>query len=394
MHRRVALAAVAWVAGLVGVRVGLAPPELCETPTVAEVSASADAAADWAIRGIDDEGRFLYGYRRDDGTVSAGYNLVRHAGMTNALYQYVLAGHPEALGPADASLEALLALSIDRDDWSAIAEPNGQAKLGTVGLLVPALVHRRDATGDERHDELIRRYGRFIVAQQEGSGAILNRWDPDLDGPIPGEYGRFATGEAFWALAMLDRRFPDEGWREPLLRTADYLALERDEAEGEFLRNPDHWAAYGFAEMAREGGPGLEEHHVDYVRALTGAFGVMARYESQRSGTGLTLLLRGDTALGAGVGAMGEGLAGLWNASLLVDDLSDRSDRLADRLTCTADLLVERQVDEVEAAEAPDPALALGAWFADDYTQVDDQQHTLSALLFAEEALMWMEERR
>ena len=98
MHRRVALAAVAWVAGLVGVRVGLTPPELCETPTAAEVAAAADAAADWAIRGVDEDGRFVYGYRRDDGTVAPGYNLVRHAGMTNALYQYVLAGHPEALG--------------------------------------------------------------------------------------------------------------------------------------------------------------------------------------------------------------------------------------------------------------------------------------------------------
>ncbi|MEM8905183.1 MAG: hypothetical protein AAGF02_15880, partial [Actinomycetota bacterium] len=311
MHRRVALAAVAWVAGLAGVRVGLTPPELCEVPTRTEVAEAADAAAEWAIRGLDGDGRFLYGYSRDDGTVNAAYNLVRHAGMTNALYQYVLAGHPEALEPADASLEALLALVVERDDWSAVVEPNGQAKLGTVGLLVPALVHRRDATGDTSYDEEIRRYGRFIVAQQESSGAILNRWDPELDGPVPGEYGRFATGEAFWALAMLDRRFPDEGWREPLLLTADYLALERDDAEGEFLRNPDHWAAYGFAEMAREGGPGLEDHHVDYVRALSGAFGVMARYESQRSGTGLTLLLRGNTALGAGVGAMGEGLAGL-----------------------------------------------------------------------------------
>lgn len=393
MHRRVALAAVAWIVGLVGVRVALTPPELCEVPSVAEVRDAADEAAAWALRGLSDDGRFTYGYRFDDGTIAGGYNLVRHAGMTNALYQHALWRDDVDLAPIDLTLEALLERSVARDDWLAVAEANGQAKLGTVGLLIPALVHRRDLTGDESYDDELRALGRFVVAQQEPTGAILNRWDPDLDGPVPGEYGRFATGEAFWALALLDRRFPDDGWREPLLLTADYLALERDEAEGEFLRNPDHWAAYGFAEMARPGGPGLRAHHVDYVRALTGAFGVMARYESQRSGTGLTLLLRGDTALGAGVGAMGEGLAGLWNTSLLVDDLSERSDRLADRLLCTGDLLVERQVDATEATETARPDLALGAWFANDYTQVDDQQHPLSALLFAEDALRWKEQR-
>ncbi|MEM9609144.1 MAG: hypothetical protein AAGA99_17100 [Actinomycetota bacterium] len=393
MHRRVALAAVAWVAGLIGFRVALTPPELCEVPSATEIAFAADEAADWAVRGLGDDGRFTYGYRVDDGGVNQSYNLVRHAGMTNALYQHALWRDSDALEAADRSLDALLDLLIARDDWVAVEEPNGDAKLGTVGLLIPALLHRRDLTGDEQYDEEAIALGRFIVAQQESSGAILNRWDPDLDGPVPGVYGRFATGEAFWALAMLDRRFPDAGFREPTLLTADYLALERDEAEGEFLRNPDHWAAYGFAEMARPGGPGLEQHHVDYVRALSGAFGVMARYESQRSGTGLTLLLRGNTALGAGVGAMGEGIAGLWNTSLLVADLEGRSDRLADRLLCTADLLVERQIDEDEASTSPIPDLARGAWFSGGYTQVDDQQHTLSALLFAEDALRWKESR-
>lgn len=393
MRRRVALAAVARVAGLIGFRVALTPPELCDTPTMSEMATAADEAAAWAIRGLGDDGRFTYGYRIDDGTIADGYNLVRHAGMTNSLYQHALWRNSDDLSAADRSLGALLELAITHDDWLAVAEPNGQAKLGTVGLLIPALLHRRDLTGDQRYDDQVLALGRFIVAQQEPSGAILNRWDPDLGGPVPGEYGRFATGEAFWALAMLDRRFPEEGFRSPTILTADYLALARDDAEGEFLRNPDHWAAYGYAEMARPSGAGLAGHHVDYVRALTGTFGVMARYESQRSGAGVNLLARGGTALGAGVGAMGEGLAGLWNASLLVEDLDERSDRLADRLLCTADLLVDRQVGPDEAGLSLVPALAQGAWFSGGYTQVDDQQHSLSALLFAEDALGWTEQR-
>ena len=65
-------------------------------------------------------------------------------------------------------------------------------------------------------------------------------------------YGKFATGEAFYAMALLERAFPSEGWDEPAHRVADYLATRRDEVEGGF-REPDHWAAYGLAELGPPG---------------------------------------------------------------------------------------------------------------------------------------------
>jgi hypothetical protein len=51
-------------------------------------------------------------------------------------------------------------------------------------------------------------------------------------------------------------------------------------------------------------------------------------------------------------------------------------------VSCEAGVLVDRQVRRTE----PNP-LARGAWFTDGYTQMDDQQHAIAALLGAHEVL-------
>jgi hypothetical protein len=46
-------------------------------------------------------------------------------------------------------------------------------------------------------------------------------------------------------------------------------------------------------------------------------------------------------------------------------------------------MLVDRQVSQSGAAVSPGPDLRRGAWFTNDATRMDDQQHALSALLDA-----------
>ena len=52
---------------------------------------------------------------------------------------------------------------------------------------------------------------------------------------------------------------------------------------------------------------------------------------------------------------------------------------------CTAGVLADRQVGQNDVVT--DAGREVGAWFKDDITQVDDQQHTLSTLLFARDVL-------
>ncbi len=52
---------------------------------------------------------------------------------------------------------------------------------------------------------------------------------------------------------------------------------------------------------------------------------------------------------------------------------------------CVGGVLVDRQVGDDDVAPDDDPAAVTGAWFQFDITQMDDQQHALSALLGAAE---------
>ena len=106
---------------------------------------------------------------------------------------------------------------------------------------------RREATGDRRYDTLLRRLGRFLVAQTEPSGAVLASYDPIRDRPVPGEYSKYYTGEAYWALARLHLTFPGEGWGKVADRIGAYLATKRDDVEDHFPPIEDHWAAYGLS---------------------------------------------------------------------------------------------------------------------------------------------------
>jgi len=61
--------------------------------------------------------------------------------------------------------------------------------------------------------------------------------------------------------------------------------------------------------------------------------------------------------------------------------LVDERAPLAERAACIGGLAVEAQATTAEAAAYPDPSKVEGAWFIDDVTRMDDQQHALSALL-------------
>ena len=177
----------------------------------------------------------------------------------------------------------------------------------------------------------------------------------------------------------MDEVFPGQGWDEHARRLARFIATRRDDVEGYVLTFPDHWAAYGLAQL---GPDELGEPEVAYARRLAGIHGLNSRLEAQSGEDGIRRLMRGEPASGAGLGTVTEGLAQLWRLSLADPRLSDLTEDLETRLRCTAGRMVERQVDPAEAQGAPRPLLARGAWFSEDgYTQMDDQKHPISGLL-------------
>jgi hypothetical protein len=173
--------------------------------------------------------------------------------------------------------------------------------------------------------------------------------------------------------------FPGEGWDAPAREVLDYLATERDAVEDLTPAPwPDQWAAYTLAELAPSG---LDDHHVAYARSLAERFGLLLRTESQKETWPVAFV--DPRARGAGLGVWAEGIGALGDAAAADERLDDLGAAIDDRLTCGASILVERQEDAAEAARWPSPALVEGAWFREDVTRMDDQQHVLSGLLAA-----------
>src|SRR5690606_6957875 len=91
--------------------------------------------------------------------------------------------------------------------------------------------------------------------------------------------------------------------------------------------------------------------------------------------------LRGRRTLGAGLGTLGEQLTGLWQVAVADERLGHLAEPIAERALCVAGMAADRQVAEAEAVRWSDPDRVRGAGFQFDVTQLDDQQHALSAVL-------------
>lgn len=360
------------------VRAFVAQPEHCGPVDAARLDRAVTEAAGWAARTQATDGRYLYRYDARTDTDLQVYELVRHAGLTMALYQAAGAGFAGARDTAERADAWARTRLVAAGGGRALAAPVGRDgfDVGATALYLNALVYRRALTGATDDDELLVDLGRFLVATIAPNGAVAGVWDTALDAPRRDTASPFTTGEALWAVSRLERLFPGE-WREPAERVAHYLARERDDAEDRWPAVPDHWAAYSLAEMARwPGPPALDDELVAYGRRIGELESLSIRYESQRTGSTFSTLTRGPTALGAGVGALSEALMSLRAVPALSGD-----ERLRERAECAASLLLERQVDAARAARYPNPDFVRGTWLHGGVTQLDDQQHAMSALL-------------
>jgi hypothetical protein len=304
-----------------------------------------------------------------------------------SLYQVAAFGEGDYLAPADEGLAWMEDRLQRQEDWAAIEDDAGNLRLGANALMLAGLVFRRDTTGDTSNDDLMREIGRFLVRLQQPDGSFVDRWRRGDEVPYLELKSKYATGEAFWALAMMHNRFPGEGWDEPAIKVADYLSLYRDEVEGfDFPPWADQWAAYGLHEMTDWP---LEEHHITYARSLADRFGFLMRTEAQRNGSELYKSVHGRETRAAGMGTWVEGLNSLWVIAAEDERMADMADEIGDRIACGTAMLVERQVEpaDLTGSDTADPDQTSGGWFTDGITRMDDQQHAISALLDAEAAL-------
>ena len=376
VRSRTTRAIVTWAIGAAVLRLTLWAPEVCPPIVRSEARLAATQAADWIVVNQLDDGRFLYDFHRGRSESSDDYNIVRHAGVTLSLYQLVLAGELRYLDAAERGLTWMTDRLEPTGGGNVAFTDVNRAKLGATSLLLVSLAQRRLATSDPQYDELMQELGRFLVEQQREDGSMLNFHDIDAGAPVPDETSVFATGEALWALALAHEAFPQVGFDEPAWLTLDYMARSRDLDEGFFPQPwPDQWAAYALGEMAEWG---LADRHVAYARRLLERFAMIIRFDAQR-GSRYGSITHGPAPRGGGVGTWLEGLAAMRPLTVTDERLADLERPVEEALACGAGRLAERQVQ-------PGPGVseqAAGAWFYDDLTRMDDQQHAASGLLLS-----------
>ncbi len=383
---------MAWILVL-GVVALVVHPENCGQPSSVKVNEAAVAAVAWFGANINNDGTFVYRYDRAESQELGGYNDVRHAGVLLSLYQAESAGIEGSAEIADRGL-AYVNARLQNTPIGLVFGRGASARSGSIGLLVAALDERRSATLADDRDPLLLALGRTLtrVVNADGSvGASIDTTTGSTSGRSP-----FFTGEVLWALARLHLTFPNENFDESALLVYRYLIEDRDRVESPWPPISDHWGAYALETMSRwpQAGnlklePNLELNGTatrQWLARQLGLFGLQVRYESQRQG-GLTRLTRGQVALPAGVGTLGEGIGNhLRFLSRYPTDGVDLN-ALNDRASCVAHLLVQRQLTAQQAQNHREPHRLQGGWFRGDHTQMDDQQHALSALLLLEDWL-------
>lgn len=361
----------------------IAPPERCPAVTESQLRRSAQASVDWFVRNQHPDGTWLYLYRRDRDVVPDEYELVRHAGAVMGLYRAAYEGLPRALAAGDRGTDWTLGNLLERDDWSAVASDERVAT-GATALFLAGLTLRRDATGDPRYDDVMRRLGRFLAGQIESSGAVSATYDPLRDAPVTGDHSIYYTGEAYWALTRMHRIFPREGWGRAADRIGAYLATSRDDKEGHWPPVQDHWAAYGLSETVEfqdRPRPPLTPAEVAYARRQAELFGASVRWVAERLGPWGAAVRGPDVPRGGGYGTISEALTGLWLTARADPRLRSLEQPIAERAECIAGLAIAAQSDRADARRFQRPDRVAGAWFRDGETRMDDQQHALAGLL-------------
>ena len=374
--------------GLVGVARAVALPEACDVTTSTQRRSSVESAIAWIVDNQSANGRFLYRYDAVDDVVEPGYNWVRHAGTMLALEQARLAGFDGVDSAIDSARRAIDAelVRVDAGEPRIGVRDGSIVSTGGTALLLlavtePMIGGTMDADEVAFARGLARHVAGSVWTSNDGVTRVREVADDSLN--FSDVVGRFTTGEVAFALARMERLFPGEGWGDRIPDIVDYLVRRKAVEEGFVPDMADHWAAYAFAETTTWSEPlAFDDIARSWARKQMGISSVMIRYEGQLTNGFPDRALRGATALGAAVGTHGEAMAG-WTtyfaANRGVDD--DMVAAGVARLACNIGTLTARQIDSDEAASYAQPRRVEGAWLSGGVTQVDDQQHAMSAVL-------------
>ncbi|MDP2306013.1 MAG: hypothetical protein Q8P18_08295 [Pseudomonadota bacterium] len=197
------------------------PPVPMEFVNQTTVRESILLAGEWYLTNLNAEGEVTYKFWPEENRYSNEYNHVRHTLATWNLWQaYTLDPRPEFLEGAIRAQNWTLRWLGEKDGMAFMTHA-GQTKLGSVVVALLGMIEVAKATGDHSNDELMRKFGKFVMFMQADSGTFRGYWNPKT-GEFPAQVNDIVPGEAALSLVYLYEYFNDPQYLEPLPKFFEY----------------------------------------------------------------------------------------------------------------------------------------------------------------------------
>jgi hypothetical protein len=213
--------------------------------------------ADYLVRIMGPDGRYVYMYRPIDDTDDRSYGWLRHAGTTYALFEaYEELGAPQYLQKGELALQYLKTHL--RDDapsggkYLLDTSDEEQQKVGGAGLALLAFTKHAAVTGKRDELETMRALARFIIKQQYDDGHF--RANADVEQETGKKLKRepvYYPGEAMLGLMRLYAIDPQPSYLDTVRRGADWVVHVRDAYVSEENQEHDHWISYVLNDLYR-----------------------------------------------------------------------------------------------------------------------------------------------
>jgi hypothetical protein len=233
---------------------------MIEPPAQVTAEALVDAVrsgADYLVRVLNGEGRYVYMYRAVEDRDDSSYGWLRHAGTTYALLEaYEEFGTPLYAQKARLALAYLKAHLKDdtasQGKYVVDTTDEEQQKTGGAGLALLAFAKHAATTGDRSELETMRALARFVLKAQYEDGHF--RCNADLEHESGKKLKRepvYYPGEAVLALMRLYAIDPQPAYLDGARRGADWVVHVRDAYVSEDNQEHDHWMSYAMNELYR-----------------------------------------------------------------------------------------------------------------------------------------------
>jgi hypothetical protein len=219
--------------------------------------AAVRSGADYLLRVLGPDGRYVYLYHPLEDRDDRSYGLLRHAGTTYALFEaYEELGTPAYLEKGELALRFLK--SRLRDDPASQGKylldggDEEQQKVGGAGLSLLAFAKDAAVTGSRSELETMHALARLILKQQYADGHF--RSNADVEHETGKKLKReviYYPGEAVLGLMRLYAIDPQEAYLDAARRGADWVVHVRDAYVSEDNQEHDAWMSYAMNELYR-----------------------------------------------------------------------------------------------------------------------------------------------